>query len=94
LLVRSPIPFAVVPGQVEERAGVFGEVLDKPAVKVSEPEEGLYLLLVGWGRPLCNARHFDRVHSDGVMGDDDPEVFNCGPFKFALVWPKIELVFF
>ena len=47
-----PVPAGVVSGQIEERAGVFQEVLDEPSIEVGEPEEGLHLLLVCRSGPL------------------------------------------
>jgi len=62
LLSLFPAPAGVVPGQIEERAGVFREVFDEPSIEVGEPEEGLHLLLVRWSRPLGDTGNLDWIH--------------------------------
>ena len=78
LLVHSPVPFAIIPGQVEEQVGMLGKVFNKPAVEVSEPKERLYLFLIGQGRPFCGTHNLDQVHGNGVVGYDHSEVLNRG----------------
>ena len=57
-----PVPAGVVSGQIEERAGVFREVFDEPSIEVSEPEEGLHLLLVRRSGPLSDTGNLDWIH--------------------------------
>ena len=84
-----PMPLGVVPGEVEEGSGVLGEVFNKLPIEVGEAQEGLHLLLIRRGGPFRNSSHFDRVHRDGVVGYDYPEVLNRRPFELAFVWPKV-----
>ena len=86
------MPLGVIPGDVEEGAGVLGEVFNEPPVEVGEAPEGLHLFLVCWGRPFCNSGHLDQVHSNGVVGYDHSEVLNCCLFKLAFVQSKVQLV--
>jgi len=83
-LAFSPAPTGIISGQVEEQAGVFQEVSDEPSVEVGEPEEGLYFLLIYWSGPLSNTSDLDRVHCDGVVGDDHSEVLNHGFLELTL----------
>ena len=87
-----PAPAGVVSGQIEERAGVFREVLDEPSIEVGESEEGLYLLLVRRSGPLGDTGNLDWIHRDGVVGDDDSEVLNRGFLEFAFVGTEVELM--
>ena len=88
----SPTPTGIVSGQIEERAGVFREVFDEPSIEVGEPEEGLHLLLVRRSGPLGDTGNLDWIHRDGVVGDDDSEVFDRGFLEFAFVGTEVELM--
>jgi len=87
-----PAPTGIVSGQVEERAGVFQEVLDELSVEVGESEEGLHFLLVHWSGPLSKASDLDWVHRDGVVRDNYSEVVDRGFLEFAFVGTEVELM--
>ena len=64
---------------------MFGEVLDEALVEIGEAQEGLHLFLVHRSGPFCNTCDLDRVHRNGVVGDDHSEVLNRSLLEFALV---------
>ena len=66
--------------------------MDKPLIEVSEPQKGLHLLLIHWGRPIPNTSNLDQVHCYQVVRDDHSEVLYCGLFELTLVCSKVELV--
>ena len=88
-----PAPAGVVSGQIEEQAGVFREVFDEPSIEVGECEEELHLLLVRRSGPLSDTGNLGWIHQDGVVGDDDSEVFDCGFLKLAFVGTEVKLMF-
>ena len=65
---------------------------DKPAVEVSESNEGLNLLFVRWDWPFCYAGNLDRIHLDLVVQDDYAEILDVGPFEFALFVAEVKVV--
>ena len=67
---------------------------DKSAVEVSEAQEGLDFLFVGWCQPLLDTHYFDWVHGNRVIGDDHSEVLHCGLLELTLLWFQVELVSF
>ena len=73
---------------------MFREVFDEPSIEVGESEEGLHLLLVRRSGPLGDAGNLDLIHRDGVVGDDDSEVFDRSLLEFAVVGTEVKLMFF
>ena len=68
------------------------EVLDELLVEVSEPQEGLNLLLVLGCQPIPHSSYLHQVHLCCSMQDDESEIFHLGLFKFTLLRFEIELV--
>src|SRR5690606_1432119 len=88
LLLRIvPLPGDVLLGEVVERSGDGGEVLDETAVKVGEPEETTNGAEVAGDWPVADGFDLGGVHADFALTDDQPEVFDLLTFELALFWP-------
>ncbi|KAG6805826.1 hypothetical protein H0H93_003996 [Arthromyces matolae] len=87
-----PRPTGVLGGEVKERACNMGEVTDETPVEVDKAQERLNLLLISWRGPLLHSSHLNRVHLSGIMGDNEPKVFDTGLLKLALLWLQEQLM--
>src|SRR5258708_4384534 len=76
VLVFRPMPFGILPGQCVQWLGVFGETLDKNAVKIAKAQEGAYVLDFGWHWPVFDAGNFDGVHACNPPSKDYPQVIH------------------
>jgi hypothetical protein len=52
----------------------------------------LYFFLVRWNGPFGNFSHFDGIHADGIMRDDNSEILYLHAFKFTFLWFKKKVV--
>ena len=69
------------------------KLFDKPAIEISEPDEGLDFLFVRQGWPFCYAGDLDGIHLDLVVRDDHTEIFEAGFFKLTLLVLEVQVVF-
>src|SRR5258708_19600310 len=60
--------------------------MDKLPIEVHEAKEGLDLLDLHWGRPLCNSTDLHWIHSNMVFQDDQSELFNLLLLELAFLW--------
>ena len=75
-----------------ERCGQHAEISNVHAIKIQEAEECPNFLQGRGSFPILYALDFDRVHSDGVLTDDDAEVLHFGLFELALLGFQVEIV--
>src|SRR5260221_13706856 len=54
--------------------------------EVHKAKEGLDLLDLHWGQPLCNSVDLHQIHSNMVFQDDQSEVFNLLLLELAFLW--------
>src|ERR1700753_1253033 len=87
-----PNPPDILLREVEERPRDVGEPTDESPVEVDEAQELLYILPVHRCRPGSDPGDLHRVHPDGVVRDDNPEVLNRRLLKLAFLRPEVELV--
>src|SRR5258708_33878919 len=60
--------------------------MDKLPIEVHKAKEGLDLLDLNWGWPLCNSADLCRIHSDMVFQDDQSKVFDLLLLELAFLW--------
>ena len=70
----------------------MGKVLNEPSVEVSESQEQLHFLLVGWDRPFGNSSHLDRIHADRIVRDDNSEILYLHVFELTFFQFKEKVV--
>ena len=60
--------------------------MDKLLVEVHKAKEGLDLLDLCWGQPLCNSVDLCQIHSNVVFQDDQSKVFDLLLLELAFLW--------
>src|SRR5260221_318694 len=60
--------------------------MDKLPIEVHKAKEGLDLLDLHWGWPLCNSMDLHRIHSNMVFQDDQSKVFDLLLLELAFLW--------
>src|SRR5258708_40111657 len=86
LLLRwTPDPPLGLASECIEGAGDIGEVTDKLPIEVHKAKEGLDLLDLHWGWPLCNSTDLHQIHSNMVFQDDQSKVFDLLLLKLAFL---------
>src|SRR5260221_62382 len=60
--------------------------MDKLLIEVHKAKEGLDLLDLHWGQPLCNSADLCWIHSNMVFQDDQSEVFDLLLLELAFLW--------
>jgi len=71
---------------------MFQEAFDEPLVEIGKAKERLHFFLVRWSGPFSNTCNLDRVHRDGVVGDDHSKVLDRSLLELALVRAWVQLV--
>ena len=92
LFVGTPFPNCIDFGKIKDRPSMMGEILNKPLVEVSEAQEQLHLILVGWNRSFGNSSYFDRIHVDEIVRDDNPKILYLCVLELAFMWFKEKVV--
>src|SRR5271169_4865409 len=80
-----PSPNCIFLGEIKERSGMVGEVLNEPSVEVSETKERLHFLLIRWNGPFRNSGNFDGIPADGVVRYDNSEILYLCVFELAFL---------
>ncbi len=60
--------------------------MDKLSIEVHKAKEGLDLLDLHWGWPLCDPVDFCQIHGNMVFQDDQSKVLNLPLLKLTFLW--------